>query len=126
MSSPVGQILKSINTKNERLSEEFVTTHYVPFVVNRAVSLHYDSAWFALEAEKLANLPVYDQYLWYFYSLPKASRFAKWGRVQKDDIIETVSEFYNVSRERAREYVRVLSKDAIESILKKMSKGGTK
>lgn len=124
MANPLGTILKSINMKGELLEREFVEAEYKPFVVNRSLSYFMDCVLFVNELNALPKMPVYDQYLFYYYSIPKSNRFAPWHKPSKDKYLQAVMEFYNYSAKKAETALKILSEAQCEAIAKRVSKGG--
>lgn len=126
MSSPLGVILRSINTKNEFLDREYIEAEYKPFIINRALSYMVDSTLFANELNQLPNMSVYDQYKFYYYSLPKSNRFAKWHKPAKDKYLKVVMEYYGYSERKAKSALAILSEAQCEELAKRVDKGGKK
>lgn len=126
MSSPLGVILNSINTKGELLDEEYIKEHYSPFVVNRSFSYMVDTVLYAHELNQLPTMPVYDQYLFYYHALPKKKRFAKWHKPSKDKYLPVVMEYYGYSERKAKAALTILSDDQCKEIAGRIDKGGKK
>ena len=100
---------------------------YVPFVVNKALSFHYDCVLIANEMNKVPNT---DAILQYHYLLNKVRGyrrpFQKWQKLSKDDDLSAVKEYFNYSNEKAKEALTVLTQDEIVEIKKSLFKGGSK
>lgn len=100
---------------------------YVPFVVNKALSFHYDCVLIANEMNKVPNI---DAILQYHYLLNKVRGyrrpFQKWQKLSKDDDLSAVKEYFNYSNEKAKEALTVLTQDEIVKIKKSLFKGGSK
>ena len=100
---------------------------YVPFVVNKALSFHYDCILIANEMNKVPNT---DALLQYHYLLNKVRGyrrpFQKWQKLSKDDDLSAVKEYFNYSNEKAKEALTVLTQDEIVEIKKSLFKGGSK
>lgn len=126
MSSPLGVILKSINMKGELLDREFIEKEYAPFVINRSLSYFTDCILFVHELDQLPNMPVYDQYLFYYYAIPKHNRFAKWHRPKSDKYLPIVMEYYGYSPEKAKAALAILSEAQCKELAKRVDKGGKK
>lgn len=124
MASPLSTILNSINTKNELLDQEYIEEHYVPFVVNRAMSNVADSSFYAYEVAKFPDMPVYDQYLFYYYSLSNKRRFGTWHKPEKDKYLSIVMEAYGYSEPKARAALAILSGAQCEELARCIDKGG--
>lgn len=100
---------------------------YVPFVVNKALSFHYDCVLFSNEMNKVPNTDGILQYHYYLHSIRAYKRpFQKWQKLSKDDDLGAVKEYYNYSNEKAKEALTVLSHEELSYIKKSLYKGGSK
>ena len=98
---------------------------YVPFVVNRALSFHYDCVLQANEMNMWPNLDEKLQYDYYLNSIRSYKRpFQKWLKRETISELELIQEYYNCSLEKAKEYLTVLTKDQLNTIRKRLFKGG--
>ena len=98
---------------------------YVPFVVNKALSFHYDCILITNEMNKNPHLDKMSQYQFHLNKVRAWKRpFQKWQKLLKDDDLELVKEFYSFSNDKAKAALRVLTKDQLEEIRTKMNKGG--
>ena len=108
-----------ISSENER--------DYVPFVVNKALSFHYDCV---LQANQMNLIPNTEKLLQYHYLLNKVRGyrrpFQKWQKLSKDDDISAVKEYFNYSNEKARDAMTVLTQDDLKKIKEYLFKGGSK
>ena len=99
---------------------------YVPFVVNKALSFHYDCVMWANEMNLRPNT---DGLLQYHYLLNKVRGyrrpFQKWQKLEKSKDLDVVKEYYNCSNEKAREYLTALTKDQISELSRRLFKGGS-
>lgn len=117
--------LNSINTGKNNLMRDDVgrvieaeERGYPPFPVLRSLSYHPDAVLIAnllnehgLKEFGISNLQHYEFLL---YALPKGRRFAKWGRTSKDDDIDLVMEVMNMSYEKARDVVSLISEEELD------------
>ena len=126
MASPLGAILNSINNKGEILDQEFIEKEYKPFVINRSLSNIMDTVLFAHELNRLPNMPVYDQYKFYYYAIPKKRRFAQWCKPSKDKYLQVVMEYYDYNERKAQSALKLLSESQCEELAKRIDKGGKK
>ena len=111
----------SYNKKNILESEK----DYNAYMINRAFSYFPDSILYSNEMNKKWDLDNQLQHDYYFYSIPKKKRFSKWHKTQEDDDIDLLCKVYNINRQLAREYKRLLTKDQLEEIRKTITEGGT-
>ena len=98
---------------------------YHGFVVNRALSFHYDCVMQANEMNRLPNLPGTLQYH-YLLNTVRAYRrpFQKWQKREIIENLEAVKEYYGYSNEKAKEALTILSNAQSEEIKKSLNKGG--
>lgn len=121
------KIIKNINTKSGLLDPDFVDAHYVPFGMNRLFARTPDGLLVAQELNQISedDLTKYEHYRWYYHRLSKnPRRFGEKAESEKPKYLDTVMEYFDYSREKAREALRVLSKKEIEEMVQFLDKGG--
>jgi nitrogen regulatory protein PII-like uncharacterized protein len=98
---------------------------YVSFVVNKAISFHYDCVLFSNEMNKVPNTDGILQYHYYLNTIRGYKRpFQKWQKLEKSEDLEAVKEYYKYSNEKAKDALKVLSDGQIDEIKRKLNKGG--
>jgi hypothetical protein len=113
-----------LQTKKSVINEEN-EGDYVPFIVNRALSFHYDCVLLANEMNKLPNTDKLLQYSFLLNSVRGYKRpFQKWQKRETIENLEAVKEYYNYSNDKAKEALTVLSNDQLDEIKKMLFKGG--
>ena len=115
--------LNSINFTKENLSEDI--KEYPPFIVNRCLSGHLDCVMFANEMNKYHFLDKDMQYNFYLNILRKRKRFSPWVRKEKISDLEFVKKYYGYSNEKALQALRVLTREQLNYIKKRIDVGGT-
>jgi predicted protein tyrosine phosphatase len=65
------------------------------------------------------------QYSFYLNSLRKRKRFSPWLRKDKITDLDIVKQYYGYSNEKAMQALKILSKDQIDFIKKRLDIGGT-
>jgi len=122
--------LKALNeTKEPLLDSDDLTWEkkYPPFIINRCLSMFWDTLPQANEMNGFHFLPKKLQFHFLLNSIRKKKRFGgKWLSQKKLKNIDIVKEYYGYSNEKAREALTILSKDQIEAIEKTLVKGGRK
>jgi hypothetical protein len=120
--------LDSLSFNKNNLTEEDPTTikEYAPYIVNRCLSGHIDCIMFANEMNMNHHLPKDMQYFFYLNSLRKKKRFSPWIRKDKVKDLECVKQYYGYSNEKASQALKILNKEQLEFIKKRLEKGGTK
>ena len=119
------EVIPSILQNKRHVITEENEREYVPFVVNKALSYHYDCVLIANEINKLPNT---DKLLQYHYLINKVRgyrrKYEKWHKFETTENLEAVREYYNCSIEKAKEALTLLSDDQIIEIRKRIYKGG--
>ena len=120
--------LNSINFNKDNLIKEdpSIAKKYPPFIVNKCLSGHMDSVLFANEMNKNHFLDKDMQYDFLLNSLRKKRRFSPWLKKEKISDLDAVKKYYRYSDEKAQQTLRILTKDQIAYIKKKMDTGGMK
>lgn len=121
------EIIPSILKTNDHLiNNADEEKDYVPFVVNKALSGHIDCLFYINEMNKKPHLDKQLQYDYLFYSVRKYNRsYQKWVKYKDSDDIELIKEYYGYSSDKAKEVLKLLSKENLKYIKDKMDKGGT-
>lgn len=114
--------LTSINLSKEDLSENI--KEYPTYIVNKIMSGDMGCVALVNELNKRYNMPSDMQYKFLLYSIPKKKRYNPYIKKQKDGDIDSIKEYFKVSTEKAKEYLHVLDVEQIQSIKKKLFKGG--
>lgn len=111
-----------LQTKKNVLENE---KDYNAFIVNRAISFHYDCIMQANEMNRFPNLSANMQYHFLLNSIRGYKRpFRKWEKRETIEDLELVKEYYGYSNERAKEALVLLNAAQLEEIRKKLDKGG--
>jgi hypothetical protein len=116
--------LNSINFTKEDLSEDI--KEYVPYIINKCLSGHIDCILYANEMNIHHSLDKDMQYSFYLNSLRKKKRFSPWLRKDKVTDLECVKHYYGYSNEKASQALKILTKEQINFIKKRLDVGGTK
>ena len=120
--------LNSINQTKKNLLDEDPTLEkeYPPYIVNRCFSGHLDCIMFANEMNIHNNIPKKMQYDFYLNSLRKKKRFSPWLRQDKIKDLDYVKRHYGYSNEKAKQALRILTKEQLTFIKSKFDTGGSK
>ena len=116
--------LNSINFTKEDLSEDI--KEYSPYVINKCLSGNIDCILFANEMNVNHHLDKDMQYSFYLNSLRKKKRFSPWLRKDKVTDLECVKSYYGYSNEKASQALKILTKEQLTFIKKRLDIGGTK
>jgi hypothetical protein len=120
--------LNSINQTKKNLMDEDPTVEkeYAPYIINRCLSGQIDTILFANAMNQNHFLPKKMQYDFFINSLRKRKRYSPW--LQKDKIkdLDYVKRYYGYSNEKAKQALRILTKEQLNFIKSKFETGGTK
>ena len=120
--------LNSINQTKKNLIDEdpSIEKDYAPYIVNRIYSGHLDAIMFANEMNKYNFLPKKMQYDFFINTLRVKKRFSPW--IRKDEIknLDYVKRYYGYSNEKAKQILKILSKEQLNFIKSKFETGGSK
>jgi len=125
MSDIFKDIIPSLLQNKSSVVTEANEKDYVPYIVNKALSFHYDCILYANEMNKNPSVDKLLQFHFFLNSVRGYKRpFQKW--IKKDTIenLEAIKEYYKYSNEKAKEVLSILSDEQITAIKKKLDKGG--
>ena len=126
MSIELKDWLNSINFNKENLMEDPATIKdYPPYIINRCLSGHLDAVMFANEMNMYSFLPKKMQYDFFINTLRTKKRFSPWIRKDLVDNLDCVKRYYGYSNEKARQALKILSKEQLDFIKSKFEIGGT-
>ena len=119
------EIIPSIlQTKEYALLTEQDEKSYSPFMVNRALSYHRDTA---LLANQMNLYPSTDKKLQYDFllNIVRAYKrpYSKWFKKAQSSDLNVVKEYYGYSDAKAEEALKILSDDQIAAMKKQLYKG---
>ena len=122
--------LKAINESKEPLldTEDFIwEKKYPPFIINRCLSMFYDTIMHSNEMNGLHFIPKLMQFHYFKNSIRKKRRFV-WKLLSQKKVkdLEVIKEYYGYSNQKAKQALNLLSDDQIENIQLSQKKGGRK
>ena len=125
---PLGDWLTSVNFSKEDLRDredgEVWMKKYPAYIVNRCLSGHIDAVLLVNELNRWHGLDNDLQYSFYLNSLRKKRRFSPWQKKEQVEDFDLIKKYFKYSDEKARDALRILTKDQIELIKSKMNTGG--
>jgi len=125
MSSPFDYATSILQTKKQLIVDELTERDYVPFLINRALSQHKDCLAFANEMNSRHYLEKKLQFDYLLNTIRSMKRpFAKWVKAETNDDLECVKLAYGLSDSKAREALRILSKEQIQKLKEETFIGG--
>ena len=119
--------LNSINLTKEDITREDpqLIKKYAPFIINKCMSAHLDCIMFANEMTLQSHLAKDLQYQYYLNSIRKRKRFSPWLRKDKIKNLDVVKSYYGYSNEKAIQALKILTKEQLDYIKKRIDVGGT-
>ena len=120
--------LKSINLSKKNLIDEdpSLEKEYSPYIINRIFSGHLDAILFANEMNQYHFLPKKMQYDFFLNTLRVKKRYSPWLRKDTIKDLDLIKRYYGYSNEKAKQALRILTKEQINFIRSKFETGGTK
>jgi hypothetical protein len=105
-------------TKKDLMVDETKASEaaYNPFLVNKALSYFVDTAMHANEINKYNHLDNKLQFHYFLNSIRSGNRFSKWTKKKNDEELELVKQYYNISDEKARQSLLLLSQKQLSFI----------
>ena len=130
MSYELKDYLNAINLTKKNLldtDDETWEKKYPPFVINKCMSMHYDTLMQANEMNGYHFLPKKLQFDFFINSVRKKKRFGgKWLSSSKLKNLDYIKEYYGYSNEKAKEALSILTDKQIDDIKESLNKGGRK
>ena len=126
MSGPFDYINSiTVNKKNIMETDEDEKS-YIPYIVNRSLSMHVDTILYANEMNRQGFLDKKLQYDYLRTAIKAKKRYAKWLKKAKNEDVQAISSYYKYSNEKAKSVLGILTKEQIMEIKKELETGGTK
>ena len=125
MSNPFDYVNAILQNKKELIVDDVTEKAYVPFMVNRSLSYHYDCIAYANEMNRRHFLDKKLQNDFLLNTVRSRKRpFAKWVKSEKSEDIECIKLVYGLSDSKAREALRLLSDEQIQQLKEQTQTGG--
>lgn len=115
----------SINhTKENLIVDAWSEKQYNSFIVNKALSYGADTVVAANEMNSRPHIDKKAQYDFLRGIIRPKKRFNKWLKAEKEEQLELVKEYYGYNNTKAATALRILNEDQLNSIRKRLNKGG--
>ena len=124
MSYELKDWLNSINHNKNNIFKEDPTAKYPSYIINRCMSGHLDTVLFANEMNLNPHLDKDLQYSFFLNSVRKRKRFSPWLRKDEIKDLDLVKRYYGYSNEKAKQALRILTKQQLNFIKSKFETGG--
>jgi len=123
--SPFDFVNQILQGKKQLIVDDLTEKEYNPFIINRSLSYHKDCVLFANEMNRRHFLEKKLQNDFLLNTIRSQKRpFAKWVKAEKSDDLECIKQIYGFSDSKAREALRLLSKDQIQQLKEQTDIGG--
>ena len=116
----------TFNKKNLMEEDPSCVKDYAPYIVNKVLSAEIDCILFANEMNIHHNLDKDMQYAFYLNSIRKRKRYTPWLKKTKIEDLGCVKKYYGFSNEKASQALKILTKEQINFIKKRLDIGGSK
>ena len=118
--------VKSVSyDKKDIMVDDIEEKAYQPFLINKALSYHQDAVFLVNEMNIRHGSDSRLQYLFFINTLRKRQRFSKWHKPYESKKLETVKNAFNVSSQRAKEYLELLSEKQYRDLKESMKIGSS-
>jgi hypothetical protein len=125
--SPFDFIKSVSNNKKDLLKDNPDNAkEYNAFMVNRGLSFYPDTVLIANEMNLYPDIPAAAQYYYYMGAIRKGNRYSEWHKKKKDDDLDLIQKVYQVRRDIAKQYLKLLSKDDLDKLRDLTDTGETK
>lgn len=117
--------VNSINNKNYIFDRDN-NKDYVPFVVNKWLSIFPDLIFHVNTINQYPDLPPNAQYDYYFYGVSKKKRFQKWSwpSNQIPEDVHLIAQKYKYSIPKAKAVLAMLTAEQLDIIKQQNKQGG--
>ena len=118
--------LNSINYTKKNLIDEdpSIEKEYPPYVINRCLSGHLDCIMVVNEMNKYHFLPKKIQYDFFINILRPKKRFSPWLRKDTIKDLDYIKRYYGYSNEKAKQALKILTREQLNFIRSKFETGG--
>jgi hypothetical protein len=104
--------------------DDLAEKDYNSFMVNRGLSYFPDTVLLANEMNRCHHIDSRLQFDFLINTIRSKKRFSKWMKPDAIDAVDAIKEYYGYSNEKARQVLRVLTKNQIDELKLKVYKGG--
>jgi hypothetical protein len=122
--SPFDFINAIHHSKDALIVDDWSEKQYSPWLINKGLSYGADTVIYANEVNSRPHIPARLQFDFLINTVRPRKRFNKWLKPETVDALETVQEYYGYSIDKARQVLPLLSDVQLETIKKRLNKGG--
>lgn len=114
------------DTKKDVMVDDLAEKDYAPFLTNRSLSYFRDTVLIANTMNHYHHIDNRLQFDFLINIVRKRKRFSKWIKPEVVSDLEVVKEYYGYSNEKAFQALKILTKEQLSYIKKKLDIGGMK
>ena len=123
--NPFDYVNSILQNKQQLIVDELSEKEYVPFLTNRSLSYHKDCVLFANEMNQHHLCDKKMQFDFLINTIRSKKRpFAKWVKPESSEDLSCIKQVYGFSDSKARDALRLLSKDQLKQLKEKTNIGG--
>ena len=122
--SPFDFIGAITHSKENLIVDDWSEKQYNPWIINKGLSYGADTVIYANEMNSRPHLDRRLQFDFLINSLRPRKRFNKWLKPETVEALATIQEYYGYSIDKARQVVDLFDAVQLETIKKKLNKGG--
>lgn len=122
--NPFDYVTAINHSKKNLIVDDLTEKAYAPYMTNRSLSYFPDTVAAANVMNQYHHLDKKLQFDFLINIIRKRKRFSKWVKPETINDLEAVKEYYGYSNDKAKQVLSLLSTDQIETIRKRIDKGG--
>jgi hypothetical protein len=123
--NPFDYVNEILVGKKNLIIDDYTEKSYEPFLVNRALSYHFDCIMFANEMNRRPFVDKKLQNDFLINTVRSRKRpFNKWVKAEKSEDIACIKTFYGLSTEKAQEVLSLLTEEQLQQLKEKTAEGG--
>lgn len=117
--------VKSISkTKEDLFKDNTDVSGYIPFLVNTALGRYVDCVLYVNEINMYPDISPEMHYRYLLDNIPASkNRYRKWVSPDINNEVTCIMEYYNYNYSKARQAMKALSKNEIDTIVEIVKKG---
>lgn len=104
-------------------NDSSIEKQYNQFIVNRGLSYFPDTILYVNEMN-IRTVGNREHFTFLLHAIKPKKRFSKWVKLEDEENLEIVSEYFNYSKKRSREALKILTTKQIDEIKQYFYKGG--
>ena len=123
--NPFDYVKDILQGKKNLIVDDLSEKDYQPFLTNRSLSYHHDCVYVANEMNRnhFLDKKLQNDFLINIVRSKKRT-YAKWIKSEKSDDLECIKTVFGFSDTKAREALRLLSKEQIQQLKEQTQTGG--